>query len=158
MLTFDGVNKLIILDSAQISADEIWSRWVDWVSTSDNARFLPAMRNVGGDPLSDTKKLGITFFLINGWRVRPMEANHRLILDGNLYTDPSGFSPFVPTVGNYNVVVEMQVSNLTDVTASNLGDVSDAVWNAEIPANPIAGTWASLLKKVLTVAKFIGLK
>lgn len=160
MVSFDGVNRLIILSVAQISAGEIWSRWVDWVATGDNARFLPAMRNVGGDPISDVKSLGITFFLINGWRIRPMEANHRLVLDGNLYTDPSGFSPFVPTVGNFNVIVEMQVSNISDVSyVSGSGGMDPAdVWDVPIRATPIPGTWGALLKKVLTIPKFIGLK
>ena len=160
MVSFDGVNRLIILATTQISAGEIWSRWVDWVAQSDNARFLPAMRNVGGDPISDVKSLGITFFLINGWRIRPMESDHRLVLDGNIYTDPSGFSPFVPTVGNYNVIVEMQVSNISDVTYVTGGGGGDpaAVWDVPVRANPIPGTWGALLKRVLTVGKYMGLK
>jgi hypothetical protein len=164
MITFDGPNKLVILDSTSVTVATLWSRWVDWFVTSDNSKYLPAFRNVGGDPISDVKNLGITYFIINGWKIRPMEANHRLTVEGNLFTDPAGASAFVPTVGAFNVTIEMSVSNLSDVTTVSGGGstdpqlVADAVWNNIIPNSPTSGTWAHLLKKVLTVGKYLGLK
>jgi hypothetical protein len=116
--TFDGPNRLIVLTpgTTDITVEDMWSRWIDWMLTSDNSKYLPAMRTVGGDPLSDTKDLGTTFFMLNGWRIRPQEANHWLTIEGNIYTDPSGFSPFVSTLGSYTVTIVMQVSNLSDAT------------------------------------------
>lgn len=120
--TFDGPNKLIVLSAGTITFDvpDLFSRWKEWVRTGTNSRFLPAMRSVGGDPISGTQNLGATFFLTHGWRIRPDEAEHRLTVVGNLYTDPAGSSPFVPTLGNFNVLIEMKVSNLVDSSVSRL--------------------------------------
>ena len=152
-ITFDGVAKLIILPlgTTTISVQDLYSAWVDWFGTGDNSKFLPAFRFVGGDPVSDTKNLGITFFIINGYRIRPQESDHRLTVEGNLYTDPAGFSPFVGTLGNYNVVIEMQVSNLSDVITVNTsgGDptaIANSVWSH------------SFVAKLLTIPKYLTLK
>ena len=55
--SFDGVNKIITPTEApvggeiSINVQEIYSRWIDWFLTSDNSKYLMAMRAVGGDPL-----------------------------------------------------------------------------------------------------------
>ena len=136
--TFDGTNKLIILSpgTTVLSVQDMYSRWVDWLSLSDNSKYLPAFRTVGGDIISDTSNVGITYFITNGWKIRPHEANHRLQVSGNLYTDPAGESPFTNTLGNYNVLIELSVSNIVDLVKVNTGgigtieQVKDAVWGA----------------------------
>lgn len=123
LVTFDGSNKLIIVDPGVTELDvkvDLYSDWKEWSLLSDNLKYEPAFRAVGGDPISDTRNLGATFFLINGWRIRPDEADHRLIITGNLFTDPAGFSPVVSTLGNFSVIVEYSVSNLVDATVSNI--------------------------------------
>jgi len=121
-LSFDGSTKIISLSlgTTSLTCVEMYSAWVDWVALSDNIKWLPAFRTVGGDAITATQNLGVTFFITNGWRVRPQEANHRLTLDGNLYTDPSGDSPFVPTLGSYNVTIETKVSSLVDSSVARL--------------------------------------
>ena len=122
-VTFDGVNKLIIVNPGITELDvkiDIYSDWKEWALLTDNLKFEAALRAVGGDPISDTRSLGTTFFLINEWRIRPDEVDHRLLIEGNLFTEPAGFSPIVPTLGNFNVVVEYSVSNLVDATVSNI--------------------------------------
>ncbi len=101
-VSFDGVNKIIQVTLApsggEVELDvkvDVYSDWKEWLLLSDNSKFAPAIRAVGGDPISGIQSLGSTFFLINGWRIRPYEANHRFTLNGNLYTDPSGFSPVI---------------------------------------------------------------
>jgi hypothetical protein len=143
--TFDGSSKLIIINFgiSSIDVDDMYSRWVDWVSVSDNVKYPPAIRFVGGDAISSTKDLGLTFFLINGWRVRPQEADHRLTINGNLYTDPSGFSPLVGTVGAFNVMTEMTVSSLVDSSLAQLPEIEQASFNNRIAIdviNGVAGT------------------
>jgi len=121
-LTFDGSTKIISLSlgTTSLTCVELYSAWVDWVALSDNIKWLPAFRTVGGDAITATQNLGVTFFITNGWRVRPQEASHRLTLDGNLYTDPSGDSPFVPTLGAFNVTIETKVSSLVDSSVARL--------------------------------------
>lgn len=138
-INFDGPNKEILLSGTgdlSFEVIDIYSRWKDWVAAG-NAQFLPAMRSVGGDPISPTQNLGSTFFLINGWRLRTKEADHALELVGNLYTDPAGDDVVKPTVGAYNVLVQYSVSNLVDAALVNAEELSyaGAVWLDENTAN-----------------------
>ena len=121
--TFNGDSKIIVLTvgTTGVEVIDLYSRWKDWASTGDNSKYLEAMRVVGGDPISSIKNLGSTFFMINGWRIRPQESNHWLKVEGNLFTDPSGFAPFIATQGSYNVTIEMTVSNLSDVITVSTG-------------------------------------
>ena len=142
---FDGTTKLISLTAGttDFEISDLYSKWKEWVVLADNTKYLPAMRGVGGDPISDTKSLGSTFFLTNGWRIRPQEADHRLTVNGNLYTDPSGFSPFVATVGSYNVTIEMQVSSLVDSSLAQMPEIEQASFNGRVTidvTNGAAGT------------------
>jgi hypothetical protein len=105
-ITFDGATARIILDSASTSAAEIWSRWVDWYA--DNSHWPPAMRQAGGDDLGGGLSIPPYIFLLNGWRVRPMESTHLLVITGNLFVDGGG-QPVVPTLGSYNVSVQYTV-------------------------------------------------
>ena len=118
---FDGPNKKITLTAGttSITCIDMYSRWVDWVAALDNNKYLPALRTVGGDPVSPTQNLGVTFFLTNGWRIVPQSAHHRLTISGNLYTEPFGDS-VTDVVPGYNVVVEMSVSNLVDSSVARL--------------------------------------
>lgn len=124
VVTFDGPNKIIQEISASgdnsLNVVEIYSEWKDWVRTSDNSKFLPAFSVVGGDPINSTQNLGSTFFLENGWRIRPAEENHRFELVGNLYTREEGGDPVVDTVGTFRVTVVLTVSNLTDSSVARL--------------------------------------
>lgn len=105
-IAFDGATKRIVLDSASVSAAEIWSRWCDW--HDGNEQWPLAFRQVGGDALGGGLFIPPYFFLLNGWRVRPMEANHTLIITGNLFVEGGGV-PVVPTLGSYNVSVQYTV-------------------------------------------------
>lgn len=107
-ITFDAATNRIILDSTSVTAAEIFSRWEDWVMLSDNAKYLPAFRHAGGDDLGGGLSIPNYMFLINGWRVRPMEASHNLTITGNLFVDGGGV-PVVSTLGTYQVNVNYTV-------------------------------------------------
>ena len=108
-MTFDGSNKRIILNSTSVTASEIWSRYMDWLGAdSNNAKWGLAMTQIGGDDLGGGLYVPIYVFLQNGWRVRPMEANHQLMITGNLFVAEGG-SPLVNTLGNYNVIAQYTV-------------------------------------------------
>jgi hypothetical protein len=116
IVTFDGPNKLIIeiANGTENSLDvvEIYSEWKEWVRTSDNSKFLQAFTPVGGDPITGTLSLDITYFLENGWRIRPAELDHKLTLVGNLFTREPGESVNVDTIGAFTVNVEQQLSTV----------------------------------------------
>jgi hypothetical protein len=143
-LTFDPATKRIILDSASVTATEIYSRWCDWVATSDNGKYLPAFVAIGGDDLGGGLSIPGYYFLANGWRVRPMESNHNLTITGNLFVNGGGI-PVVSTLGiyqvnvNYTVPVQAQAvatSGSSGPTAAAIAaEVMAALNSASIPVD-----------------------
>ena len=132
MITFDPAAKRIILDSTSVTVQEIYSRWKEWVKTSDNAKYLQAFRAIGGDPLGGALYISLYAFLMNGWRIRPMEANHTLVLEGNITVDGGG-DPVVPTLGSYRVLVQYTVperAQAIDVGGGSAGPTAAAIADA----------------------------
>lgn len=131
-ITFDPAAKRIVLDSASVTAEEIFSRWEDWMLLSDNAKYLPAFRHAGGDDLGGGLFIPNYLFLLNGWRVRPMESSHNLTITGNLFVDGGGV-PVVSTLGtyqvnvNYTVPVQAQGISTSGSTGPSASDIADEV-------------------------------
>ena len=107
-ITFDPIAKRIVLDSASVTAEQIWSRWCDWATLSDNSKYGAVLSHVGGDELGGGLLIPNYIFLNDGWRVRPMEANHNLTVTGNLFVEGGGV-PVVQTLGTYQVNVNYTV-------------------------------------------------
>jgi hypothetical protein len=107
-ITFDPSTSRIVLDSASVTATELYSRWVDWAATSDNAKYGMVFRQVGSDDLGGGLSIPPYYFLQGSWRVRPMESSHNLTITGNLFVDGGGV-PVVPTLGTYQVNVNYTV-------------------------------------------------
>jgi hypothetical protein len=109
---FDGISKTITLTTGttSVSVRDLWSRWVDWFLTGDNSKFLPAFTNVGGDDIdiSQGTKIPIYSFLMNGWRLRPQEANHTLSINDGILLVNGGGDPFINTTGAYIVRINYQ--------------------------------------------------
>lgn len=61
-ISFDPVNKRIILDSTSVTATELYSRSVDWLAISDNAKYGAVFRQVGGDDLGGGLSIPPYFF------------------------------------------------------------------------------------------------
>lgn len=127
-VSFDGPNRLIIVTEAPTASGlveldvkiDLYSDWKEWMLVGDNCKYLYAMRAVGGDPTVEGRFLGSTFFLSNGWRIRPYNADHTLKLDGNLFTDEGDFV-VIHTLAHHQVLVDHQFSNLIDATVSSEG-------------------------------------
>ena len=107
-IVVDPATKRFVLDSASVSARDVFRAWADWMLLSDNSKYLPAFSATGGDDLGSGLSIPPYYFLLNGWRVRPMEANHALIITGNLFVDGGGV-PVVQTLGAFNVSVQYTV-------------------------------------------------
>lgn len=155
MISFDGVNKLAILSNnvESLSVSELWSRWVDWLVTSDNSKYPIALSQIGGDEIGGGQFLGLTFFLENGWRIRPYEGNHTLKITGNLYSRDG--SPLIaPTIGTFNITVNMSTSNLVD-TISTSGatpeSIADEVWNRLANTNNTNGSFGQFLNYIKNI-------
>ncbi|NEP60863.1 MAG: hypothetical protein F6K31_28410 [Symploca sp. SIO2G7] len=108
-ITFDGTQKLIIADigTTLLDVQEVYSAWKEWVRT-EGIRFLPAFEAIGGQSLPGGLFAGRTFFLTNGWKFKPQEADHRLTIVGNLYTDDG--SPVTVSVPGYTIEISLATS------------------------------------------------
>lgn len=161
IVNFDPVKLLIIpVDTGgaaiTVSVTEVYSEWKVWLKTGDNAKYPRAFRYVGSDPITDTQSLGATFFLLNGWRFRPVERDHQLTIEGNVFTDPAGGAISVPTVSAYTVTVRTSVSNLIDAVGTG-GDTSaaaiaDAVWDEAAADHALAGSFGAKISETATTA------
>lgn len=109
-VVFDGVQKLIYVNDGESIIDvktNLYSDWKEWIALRDYAKFLPAFRTTGGDPIDVAKGLyaGDMYFLINGWRV---VIPHVVTITGVLYTE-EGVTPYIINKG---AGVSAVVSNL----------------------------------------------
>ena len=141
---FDGENRVINLTAGTIfvSVRDLWSRWVDWFITDDNSKYPPAMRFVGGDALPGDKELGLTYFMLNDWKLRPYSGDHTLNIDGNLYS-ADGSSPYTNAIGGFNVMIINSVSSLVDSSIKQLPEIEYASYNGGVTIDTVNGTDSS---------------
>jgi len=159
-VTFDGPNRIIYVNEGETELDvrrDIYSNWKEW-TLSNQGEPLPAnwpiaLVSVGGDTISETVKLGATFFLENGWRIKPWEsaAGYVLTITGNIYTREPGENPFIPTSG---VSVALTRSNLIDIVSPTVSistqdraAIAVAVWE-QLTSSPVSGSYGQLVQNI----------
>lgn len=147
-IIFNGDAKLISLDSDTLDLPNIWSQWIDWLLTSDNSKYPLAFSQVGGNAINEAEGtfVPLYFFLLNGWRIKPREANHTLgVIAGILLVDGGG-DPFVNTVGNYVVRINYQqpVQAITVATGGGSSitaeQIATAVWSKLVNTIDVNGS------------------
>ena len=114
-VTFDGVNKLILINEGETNINvqsDIYSDWKEWVRTEDNLKYLEPLSTVGGEPTIEGQRLDVTFFLINGWKIKPYSGTYDLTLDGNIF-DVDG--------GSIKVPADVQFGNPNNITINRNG-------------------------------------
>jgi len=158
---FDGINRLIIINPNEPSIsvkEDIYSAWKEWARLRDNTKFLPAIRTTGGDPVGGGQSTGDVYFLINNWRVFVSNAAE---VGGVLYSDNFP-SPFITDPGAN--IVRSTVSNLaqslgfTGTIDADNEQIAGAVWDYLMSDANTPGSVGERLGKLLTVAKYLGLK
>lgn len=163
-ITFDQANLVINVTSPTTEIDvqlDLYSAWKEWV-IANNACCPPAFTAIGGQQITATQYVGITYFLENGWRIEPWAGTYLLSINGNIYTREAGENPIVPVGG---VTVSLNRSNLVDIvltsggaTISNtdLVNIANTVWEEVV--NTGKGTTArEKLDKVATKTQDIAL-
>lgn len=156
---FDGPNKLIVVNNGETSLrvqEDIYSAWKEWLMQLDNSKYEQALTAIGGDPITATASVGITYFLENGWRIKMWEGDHELVVDGNLYTREPGENPYVAPDGDYSVSVSSTRSNLVDVVSAqaslgpgDLSSIANAVWGELLTAITTSGSIGVYIKDQL---------
>lgn len=153
-VTFDGPNKIIIVNEGVVSLDteiDIYSDWKEWSRLQDNTKYDQALRPVGGNPSTGGEVLGKTFFLTNGWRMRSWEGDHSLLVIGNLFTE-EGDDPFITTIFNHSITINYKVSNLItqlNDTAISTSTLPQRVWDAIVSEYNIPDTFADKIRSNL---------
>ncbi|MFQ6062619.1 MAG: hypothetical protein ACE5J9_05530 [Methanosarcinales archaeon] len=160
-VTFDGDNRLIIVNSGVTSLDvevDLYSDGKeDWKTDPDLKKLRFPFRVIGGDPLGAGLNAGAYFFLQNqagaDWRIRPQEADHELVITGNLYAEDASLPIFVPTLGDYTVTIRLETSSLTQekevpgtLSPSDKQDIANYVWNHTTGVN--VDTRVNLIRKI----------
>jgi len=85
---------------------DLYSAWKQWVTLSDNLKYLPAFDTTGGDEISAGQAIAPYFFCRNdlGWKIKMPDEDGEIILSGNLfprdsakvlYEQSSGFDAFL---------------------------------------------------------------
>lgn len=161
---FDGINKLILVHPEVTQLDiraDVYSAWVDWTSRRDNSKFLPAIRYTGYDPMGAGMYTGDVYFLRNGWRL--CLNIDKVRVTGVLFSDdydtayytynlveqhPARVAALVTTYEKEvpATVTPESIRQEIDANSIKLANLANEVWDHEFVA------------KLLTVAKFLGLK
>ena len=165
---FDGINKIIYVHPEVTTLDirsDIYSGWVDWVVLRDNTKFLPAIRYTGFDPIGGGQYTGDSYFLTNGWKLSVDLAKVRIT--GVIFSDDydtayytSGLAAQYPATVSA-LVNTVAIGGVSGVTAAELWAYNNRTITTTIPtaAEIATATWAhTFANKLLTVAKFLGLK
>jgi hypothetical protein len=137
-ISFDGATKLATLSAGTttLNVADLWSRWCDWYAT--NANWAPAMLQVGGNVIDAGAGTAIPayIYLVDGWRVKPQEANHTLNVSGGVLLVDGGGDPFVNTTGSFIVRINYSqpVQAITVSTGGGSAPSAEAIAAAILAA------------------------
>lgn len=130
-VSFNGSTKRITVNAgvAALSVrDDVYSAWVRWSEREDNARFLPAVRYSGLDPIPGGVTGG-TFFLTNGWKL--VYDPSLVAVSGVLYSEDYGTAywsaadlPVYPATVSSLVNTATTVQNVVTGTVPTALDVA----------------------------------
>lgn len=170
-VTFDGPNRIIIVNRDETLIDveqDIYSDWKEWSILEENMQYPQALSTIGGEPLGGGQFVGATFFLENGWRIRPPEQSSTIEFVGNLFTREAGDTPTVPTLGAWNntiiytrsnLVLTVEVAGTGSSVSINPYEIAQAVWSYSTTSSLQAASFGDhLATKVATFAHILSTK
>ena len=148
---FDGINKIITctVGTTAIDVKDLYSRWKDWTRDDDGSKYTQAFTIVGGELVNEATSTYVAtyIFLMNGWKIRPQEANHTVQVSNGILLTDEGEDPFIPTLGSYNVqvkysqpmqaqsvIIETGVSGLTESESVQLALIEKALRKSQFIA------------------------
>lgn len=124
------------------------------------------MEQVGGNTIDIVAgtSIPIYIYLVNGWKIRPKEADHTLVVTNGILLTSDSSDPFIDTVGDFVVRVNYQqpVQALGVATGGGVAptaeEIAEAVWDKLLADHTADGSFGKKLSQVLTTNKFIALK
>jgi hypothetical protein len=165
-VTFDGGNRLILINPGELLIDvqqDIYSAWKEWSLLETNTKWLQALDTVGGEPTVAGQFLDVTYFLINGWKIKPYPGSYSLNLIGNIFDIdggdikvPGDINPLYPnniSINTNTSVIVRQVSSGAGSTYSLSPDESAALYNIENVVVEIRSLLQSPVQAVLVTTQ-----
>lgn len=134
IISIDGVNKIIELDSATESIPTMYSDFSN--AHANNLIWQPAFSTLAALPL-----VPVYATLINGWRIKMQDTGTtyiKVFKDGFIQTE-DGSDPFVlnggvePRVRYEQPVLAVGYSTQGGITTQDKIDIADAVWQKTLP-------------------------
>lgn len=125
-VTFDGPNKYILINDGETDIAikrDIYSAWKEWAKTEVNLKYLQALNTVGGEPTFGSQSLDVTYFLVNGWKIKPYPGSYDLTLDGNIF-DVDGGDIKVPADLDENKPNNITITRNTSVIVRQVAGTS----------------------------------
>lgn len=166
-MTYDTTNKLFILNFGVIDFDVVVDLYSDgkedWLSDTLLNKFKFPLLAIGGQAIGGGRTISPYITLINGWKIRPHEADHTLTVAGNLITDDAS-SPFTSVLGDYQVIIKSIVSSNsltasgTALSSSDLASIINGVWNEVITGHLDANSTGRTLSDAKKRATLASLK
>lgn len=133
-VAFDGINKLILISNDVTIIDvqiDIYSAWKEWVMLEENSRFERALDTVGGEPTVAGQRLDVTYFLVNGWKIKPYPGSYTLNIIGNIFDIDGGqikvdadINPIFPNNITINTNTSVIVRQVSTTTGGGTGDTT----------------------------------
>ena len=142
---------------------EIYSAWKEWNILENNLKYLSAFNAIGGEPTVAGQRLDVTYFLINGWKLKPQPGSYDLNIIGNLF-DVDGGSIKVPadttdkfpnniSISTNTSVIVRQVDSSGGVSA----EISGSIYNIEGVVLDIQNTLSTPITATLDSAQSLQL-
>ena len=166
-MTYDTTLKLFILNNGVTDFDVVVDLYSDakedWITDSLLNKFIFPLLAIGGQGIGGGQTVSTYVILRNGWKIRPHEADHTLTVAGNLITDDET-TPYVNVLGDYQVIIKSVVSSnsLTsagaNISAADLANIADSVWDEVISGHQTASTTGKTLQEAKVRATLASLK
>ncbi|MFZ2202244.1 MAG: hypothetical protein WAV56_02495 [Microgenomates group bacterium] len=169
-MTYDPSNKLFILNNSVTAFDVVVDLYSDakedWLTNATLNKFRFPLLAVGGQSIGGGQVISPYIMLRYGWKIRPYEADHTLTVSGNLITDDET-TPYASVLGEYQVIIKSIVSSnsltsggsgAVNLTASDIANIADGVWDELIAGHAISGSTGKTLKDAKLKATLASLK
>ena len=167
-IQFDKTNKIIEITSGQTSVEvqDLINAIRDYEDNDINMELESLANATGKQALGGGTLVGITLELINNWQVafsgwQGPSAESVFVVGGNfIATNDFLNNPVNGDQSPFTTITIAQSSSATIVLAGVARqDIADAVWDTETSGYQTSGTFGEKVgSKLLTVAKFLGLK
>jgi hypothetical protein len=96
--------------------------WQDDGTFPDLAKMQFPIDAIGGNQFG-AKTLGASYLIKYGWHFKPFEADHTMLIVGNIGTE-TGWELVQDTVGTFRVRIENEVSTLVEVSETGVSGLT----------------------------------